>query len=933
MDEFSKLPRAFLPESVTIQQCKSSIEIQTACDTILVNLADMNPDQNLVLACDIEWEFSTGHTGTGPQKTALITIARPSIVYLMRVFHLTKLPTSLITILNSTRIQKLWKNAGGDLEKLARDFSVQVPQKVQKAQQGVIEIGPLAKSKNVVTHANASLAAITAATLGQNLSKEDRISSWNASELSRDQTIYAALDAWILLSIYDYLHVLPSSGEALKSASQTGQLVSLFCKNQEIAQGVVIQQPRDFIVHRTSPVPMNVSINVTTTRVVIQINKVLVPDFILPLHKETIEEVQANQLSFNVLVTMSSLRSRIEREPATEISSLEPALMDNVAIERPSEDVLRDSKSVSDEEGSASDADENENENQSFAAQPEGHSQLSVTNIHHTRILADAFHEIDKVCRFISKKHTHHVAFAKAFSNTMFITDKTDRLRMEAYLLRNNMPSFDRMRIEKPDWLWKRVRRYIPDKDTLFELLDELFKLWGPIKCTTTGQTLFSSDTWKKSQGVLHDVRMGWLSDPIGIPLYTIRFTDKHGLLVYHCIRGTNSVEGAVHNPIRRNFAALNASVELADSAVADFRHRHNSDVGTLHKTGKEYLGHYDPWLEHEISEKCADIPWAKPPFTSVLSAYSIDPFAFPPTREQFGITCIPGINRLEFDFSGPAPILAEDASLNIMNVYPSTLHLSKLKGKRNDVYSYLAAAQHTKFAVTPLHTKEEYALYTKVVARGGEQWCPQSGKPVFHKLATWWSSQANGINIFYKLPEHLSAHHKQWVESRNKSQALIASEQQRLQHTQHLRSAHHIATLLPPAGRLQPGVMQDLAQINLPANRTTQPSSALIVAEDQFNIPSSSHLVQEALIQRKAKESIQAPSNTTSLPPLNMPIASSSQLAAPLVPQPQFMTQSFTSNMELVERRGRRCGLCLENGRDGLDCRGSNNRKNCNYR
>jgi len=143
-------------------------------------------------------------------------------------------------------------------------------------------------------------------------------------------------------------------------------------------------------------------------------------------------------------------------------------------------------------------------------------------------------------------------------------------------------------------------------------------------------------------------------------------------------------------------------------------------------------------WLEHEISEKCADIPWAKPPFTSVLSAYSINPFAFPPTREQFGITCIPGINCLEFDFSGPAPILAEDASLSIMNVYPSTLHFSKLKGKRNDVYSYLAAAQHTKFAVTPLHTKEEYALYADVVAQGGDQWCPQSGKPVFHKFATW---------------------------------------------------------------------------------------------------------------------------------------------------------------------------------------------------
>jgi hypothetical protein len=49
-------------------------------------------------------------------------------------------------------------------------------------------------------------------------------------------------------------------------------------------------------------------------------------------------------------------------------------------------------------------------------------------------------------------------------------------------------------------------------------------------------------------------------------------------VLTYHLERG------AVHNPIQHNFAALSASIELADSAV-----------GTLHRTVKEYLGHYDP--------------------------------------------------------------------------------------------------------------------------------------------------------------------------------------------------------------------------------------------------------------------------------------------------------------------------------------------------
>jgi len=104
------------------------------------------------------------------------------------------------------------------------------------------------------------------------------------------------------------------------------------------------------------------------------------------------------------------------------------------------------------------------------------------------------------------------------------------------------MSPFAIIRLEKPDWLWKRVRRYIPEKDFLYRLLDELFKCWGPVKCTVTGQALFSEETWKKAKGVLHDVRKGWISDPAGIPLFTIRFHDKHGPACLSLHPSTNSV-------------------------------------------------------------------------------------------------------------------------------------------------------------------------------------------------------------------------------------------------------------------------------------------------------------------------------------------------------------------------------------------------------
>jgi len=184
-----------------------------------------------------------------------------------------------------------------------------------------------------------------------------------------------------------------------------------------------------------------------------------------------------------------------------------------------------------------------------------------------------------------------------------------------------------------------------------------------------------------------------------------------------------------------------------------------------------------------------------------------IDPMAFPPTNEQFGITCIPGTIRLDCDFGGPMAISSEDASLP-STIYPTQLHLSKLKGKCNDVYTYLAAAQQTKFAVTPLHTKEEFTLYNKTVSCGGEGWCPQAGKPVFHKLATWWSSKADGKTIFYKLPEHLLAYHKKWTEGRNWSQSMVASEPQRQPHILHIQSGHHTAQVLDPASRDHPGIV-----------------------------------------------------------------------------------------------------------------------------
>jgi len=69
----------------------------------------------------------------------------------------------------------------------------------------------------------------------------------------------------------------------------------------------------------------------------------------------------------------------------------------------------------------------------------QNYSQPPSTDTRPSRILADVFHEMDKVLCTISKKHTHHNAFATAFSNTLLIPDKNDRLKVEAHLKRKNL--------------------------------------------------------------------------------------------------------------------------------------------------------------------------------------------------------------------------------------------------------------------------------------------------------------------------------------------------------------------------------------------------------------------------------------------------------------------------------------------------------------
>jgi hypothetical protein len=789
IEDHPDFPQLCLPSNVSTYICESEAEIQSACDTILEAL----PDDPLLLhvGFDMEWDFSITQSESS-RKTALVQIALPNTVYLLRICQLKRLPVSLQVILTNNRVIKIGRNVGGDLAKLAREFPEYQPTHRGKALEGVIELGAFAKAKNVVTNGNASLAAITAAALHFSLSKESRSTEWTASELSEDQKVYAALDAWVALEIWRTIKDNNTQGLALTVAAPVGQPVALCICKQEVAYGFISQQPSQFpIVNGQTGDTVLLNVSGTSTRALITITKVLAPKVELAWHRQTLEQLQSGKHNFDAVVSLSCLRTR-SIEPAVHATSNILPLQQidtSTGVILPPQNM---STTCNDADDNCSDTDDamsdNSQEDDNLENDYTGYIQSSECETYPSRILGDVFHEIDRIGRTLSKKHSLHHAFNKAFSDTMLVPDKGDYEKVNSFLTKKAL-KWDNVRRSHDDWLWKRVRRYIPEKALLHHILEEFFNAWGNIRCTVRKEALFNAESWKKAKRLLHDVKKGWVSDPEGIPIYTLIGYDKNGLALYHSNRGTSSVEGGVHNPIRRSFGSLNASVELADCLIADFRHRHNLDVGTVHKTGSQYCGHYDTWLDHEITQLRGDIQW-KYEIQADHRLQDTDPLSFAQSEEQFGIVGIPNALKIRNNFSGPEILNPVDQAENsgllprLSCIYPTQLHLSHLKGKRKDLYSYLASAQCTKIAVTPVHTESEFKLFHIAVSVGGK-WCVSRREPDFDSMAAWWTSQADGITIFYKLREHLANYYKLWTERNEGRRTLAASETERQQNTQ----------------------------------------------------------------------------------------------------------------------------------------------------
>jgi ribonuclease D len=137
--------------------------------------------------------FKKGQT----YPVSLLQLSTSEQAFLFRINKI-GLPIGLIKILASPKILKIGVAIRDDIKILQRI----VPFKPS----GFIELQDLVKNYGIE---NFSLKKLTAIVLGFRISKSARLTNWDIHELTEQQLVYGATDAWVSCEIYKQLLITP----------------------------------------------------------------------------------------------------------------------------------------------------------------------------------------------------------------------------------------------------------------------------------------------------------------------------------------------------------------------------------------------------------------------------------------------------------------------------------------------------------------------------------------------------------------------------------------------------------------------------------------------------------------------------------------------------------------------------------------------------
>ncbi|KAA6303695.1 MAG: Ribonuclease D [Candidatus Ordinivivax streblomastigis] len=127
------------------------------------------------------------------KRVALIQLSTHEICFLFRLNYI-GFPPSLIGLLSNPDVQKIGLSLRDDFQSMGRRMKFQP--------QGFIDLQQMVQNFDIE---ELSLQKIYAILYRKKISKSQRLSNWEAEQLTLSQQKYAALDAWACLKIYEDL--------------------------------------------------------------------------------------------------------------------------------------------------------------------------------------------------------------------------------------------------------------------------------------------------------------------------------------------------------------------------------------------------------------------------------------------------------------------------------------------------------------------------------------------------------------------------------------------------------------------------------------------------------------------------------------------------------------------------------------------------------
>ncbi|MBR0452504.1 MAG: 3'-5' exonuclease domain-containing protein 2 [Bacteroidales bacterium] len=161
---------------------------------VLLDAEEISPELEEIFRAEKLWGFDTESKPVfkkgAKNRIALIQMATKDTCYLVRLSK--QFPPVLTEIFNNPDVMKVGLSSKDDFLQLRSICKELKPQ-------NVVELQSMVKSYGIE---ELSLQKIYAILFGQRISKTQRLSNWQAPELSEAQQQYAAMDAWSVREIY-----------------------------------------------------------------------------------------------------------------------------------------------------------------------------------------------------------------------------------------------------------------------------------------------------------------------------------------------------------------------------------------------------------------------------------------------------------------------------------------------------------------------------------------------------------------------------------------------------------------------------------------------------------------------------------------------------------------------------------------------------------